>query len=329
MLLSIRGTAGTIAVVPAEQDGANITQDTARVRVRPEVDRTFIEKVLCTYAVQHYIRFHTVGQAVRGINIRDVRRIPVALPERAEQARIGALLHGFDRAVSNLVSLIESKRRFKHGLMQEVLTGKRRFGEMKSQEWRQLPLSHWFEEFSRRNPSGEVPEVLSCTKKGIVRQRDRFSKRLASTDLSRYKVVSQGDLVYDPMLLWDGSFGFVEIPEGGVVSPAYATLRYKGSEDDRAFLRQLLASAHHRHQYKVISQGTNQRRRKAIPSDYLRIAGPVPLAAMERARIGHVADLLEKEVQSLQRLLELLRQQSSAVAELLLTGQVRVPEAAS
>ena len=33
VLLTIRGTAGRVAIVPKELDGANITQDTARIRV--------------------------------------------------------------------------------------------------------------------------------------------------------------------------------------------------------------------------------------------------------------------------------------------------------
>jgi type I restriction enzyme, S subunit len=325
LLLSIRGTAGTVARVPRELDGANITQDTARIRVRHDVNRRFIENVLRASHAQAFIRFHTVGQAVKGINIRDVRRIPVALPPLGEQDEIEELLERLDSGVHQVVALLNAKRRFKRGLAQQLLTGERRFEELGKQPWRTTTLAEWFEEFTLRNTGGEDLPILSCTKRGIVLQRDRFAKRLASASIERYKVVRRGDLVYDPMLLWDGSMGMVHVVDRGVVSPAYATFRWIGPDHDRAFVHELLASPPVRHQYRVISQGTNQRRRKALSEDFLSIQVSAPSNADERRAIGDIGHLLDAELGLLILLREALDQQRRGVAELLLTGKIRVP----
>src|SRR5205823_4810300 len=126
------------------------------------------------------------------------------------------------------------------------------------------------------NSDGSVTEVLSCTKRGIVAQSKRFGKRLASTDLGRYKVASRGDLVFDPMLLWDASIGFVNDYESGVVSPAYSTFRFRSDKGSRTYFESLLYSHTMRERYRLISQGTNQRRRKAPAEAFLSTEIPIP-----------------------------------------------------
>jgi type I restriction enzyme S subunit len=81
VLLSIRGTTGEVAVVPTELPISNITQDTARVRVNGLVDRDFLVQALRSEVVQAQIRHHTIGQAVKGINIARVRKLEIPFPD--------------------------------------------------------------------------------------------------------------------------------------------------------------------------------------------------------------------------------------------------------
>jgi hypothetical protein len=53
LLLSIRGTAGRVCRVPANLDGANITQDTARISVHPEVASNYIEIIYAARALKN------------------------------------------------------------------------------------------------------------------------------------------------------------------------------------------------------------------------------------------------------------------------------------
>ena len=88
LLLSIRGTVGRLVVVPPVLERANITQDTARLSIQPEVNSSFVLWVLRSELIQQRMRGAVKGVAVRGINIGDVRALQVPLPSRAEQDEI-------------------------------------------------------------------------------------------------------------------------------------------------------------------------------------------------------------------------------------------------
>jgi type I restriction enzyme, S subunit len=126
LLITIRGTTGRIAVVPKELDGANITQDTARVRLKQEHSVQFFYFILQSKLVQNQISLHTIGQAVKGINIADVKNIAIALPEKDEQIAIGQRLSACHRNLTETKSLYAKLRLISRGLMQDLLTGKTR-----------------------------------------------------------------------------------------------------------------------------------------------------------------------------------------------------------
>jgi type I restriction enzyme S subunit len=84
LLMSIRGHVGRFAVVPHELDGANITQDTARLAI-VGASSVFVRECLRTEGFQRWMAKHTKGVAVRGINLGDVKLMPIILPPRADQ----------------------------------------------------------------------------------------------------------------------------------------------------------------------------------------------------------------------------------------------------
>lgn len=86
LLMSIRGHVGRLALVPGAFDGANITQDSARVAIA-QGEPLFVMEYLRTPLAQRWMQRNTKGVAVRGINIGDVRRIPVPDVALADQQR--------------------------------------------------------------------------------------------------------------------------------------------------------------------------------------------------------------------------------------------------
>ncbi|HBO6863564.1 TPA: hypothetical protein L4935_000538 [Pseudomonas aeruginosa] len=88
LLLSIRGSVGRLIKIPANLDGANITQDTARLSISPLVSTEFVYWALLADSTQRRMKNATRGVAVRGINIGDVRALQIPLPPRDEQTEI-------------------------------------------------------------------------------------------------------------------------------------------------------------------------------------------------------------------------------------------------
>lgn len=88
LLLSIRGSVGRLIEIPPELDGANITQDTARLSISKRISSRYVYFGLLSEDLQGRMRAATRGVAVRGINIGDVRALQVPLPCRLEQDEI-------------------------------------------------------------------------------------------------------------------------------------------------------------------------------------------------------------------------------------------------
>ena len=104
LLLSIRGTIGRLAIVPPSLDGANITQDTARLSIRAEHDPRFVYAMLGSSFVRQQVVAFTTGLAVKGIDIGVVRRLSIPLVDRSLQealvARVAAVREVMNRANS-------------------------------------------------------------------------------------------------------------------------------------------------------------------------------------------------------------------------------------
>jgi type I restriction enzyme, S subunit len=127
LLFTIRGTVGRMAFVPPNLANANITQDTARISITG-ADKRFVWYYLQMPAAKTFIDLHTLGQAVKGINLRDVRRVPVALPSRDEQEFIVESLDAATKRIRNELELAEALRLIRRGLADDLLTGRVRVG---------------------------------------------------------------------------------------------------------------------------------------------------------------------------------------------------------
>ena len=123
LLFSIRGTVGRSAFVPNELNGANITQDTARISIL-ETDQRIIKYYLTMPTPSQFINTHTIGVAVKGINLRDVRKIPMPLMPSEEAKMIADILDGTE----NKIAITETQKAkytlLKSGLMDDLLTGR-------------------------------------------------------------------------------------------------------------------------------------------------------------------------------------------------------------
>jgi type I restriction enzyme S subunit len=98
LLISIRGTIGRMAEVPPSLDGANITQDTARLSIAPEHNRGYLRAVLESRFVERQIQSRITGLAVKGINIGELRQIQIPLPSRPKQDEIAEKLSAISTA---------------------------------------------------------------------------------------------------------------------------------------------------------------------------------------------------------------------------------------
>ena len=118
ILLSIRGTIGRTAIVPKKLNGANITQDTARIALKEAYNNHFIKCVLDSPVIQEWIQLHVKGLAVKGINLEDVRKIPIPAVDENLQEKYIKLYHHADKSKFELKQAIEKIDKVMRALMQ-------------------------------------------------------------------------------------------------------------------------------------------------------------------------------------------------------------------
>lgn len=121
VLISIRGTYGRVAAVPQTLDGANITQDSARIAPLPSIDRDFLVHFLRSHECQSFLRRVARGVAVKGVNLRDLRELLVPLPDIATQTAVASQLDADLAQQLHLVGEVEAATRASAALRHSVL----------------------------------------------------------------------------------------------------------------------------------------------------------------------------------------------------------------
>lgn len=134
--------------------------------------------------------------------------------------------------------------------------------------------------------------VLSLTKdNGLIPQKDRFDKQIATNDLSKYKVIKKGWIAYNPYVIWEGAIHMLKDDIKGLVSPAYVVLEVKNG--DPKFIDYLLRSPSMLRNYLRISSGVVQRRRAVKKSSMLNLDIKLP-SLYEQSAISKVLGKIDK-----------------------------------
>jgi len=94
LVFAIRGGIGDVELVPPELEGANITQDVARVAPATDVDPKWLGLVLRSTEVRRQVEQRVTGATIKGLNIWDLKRVCVPPSgghrQRADLARLSA-----------------------------------------------------------------------------------------------------------------------------------------------------------------------------------------------------------------------------------------------
>jgi type I restriction enzyme S subunit len=176
---------------------------------------------------------------------------------------------------------------------------------MTPEGWKRRRLGEFCTEQNRKAGATVLP-VLSVSKdRGIILQSDKFKKRIASDDTSRYKRIRRGEFAYDPMLLWSGSIARQRCVEEGVISPAYYAFSVDASIDAE-FLEYFLKRREMTEVYSNISFGTNARRRKATFSDFTALEFAFP-PVEEQRKIALILRSADKGIQATQAVIDQTR----------------------
>ena len=128
LVYAIRGSIGEVEMVPAELNGANLTQDAARVAYTRNTHGSWLMYALRSKVVFSQLEAGALGATIKGINIRDLKRALIPVPPKSEQKRISSVLDietaGFDTLSARVHEAVDHLREFRTALISAAVTGK-------------------------------------------------------------------------------------------------------------------------------------------------------------------------------------------------------------
>ncbi|QPK79213.1 restriction endonuclease subunit S [Corynebacterium lizhenjunii] len=156
--------------------------------------------------------------------------------------------------------------------------------------WPMVRLGDVLQEFTARpTPEQQAGTILTLTEKnGFMRQEDRFNKRLALENTSKYKVIRRGEFALNPYLLWAGAIALNTRFEEGIISPLYPTFRVSPSAS-AGYLNHLFKTEAMISRFDQIAFGSVPRKRRTRVPDFLSLQIPLP-PLEEQHRIAEILD---------------------------------------
>ncbi len=138
LYISIAGTIGLVGIVPQEIDGANLTENAAKIVIKDEerVDQGFLVYFLASHIGQAEISQRTTKTSQPKLALTRIKQIPVILPPFPEQKAIAHILSTVQKAIETTEKVIEASRELKRSLMNHLFT----YGPVPVDEAEQVPL---------------------------------------------------------------------------------------------------------------------------------------------------------------------------------------------
>lgn len=261
------------------------------------------------------------SSAQPGLSVEKLIKLKVSIPPLPEQHKIAEILSMWDVAIEKQTLLIEKLELRKRALMQQLLTGKKRLkgfdGIVKKQQ-----LKSYLLEISSRNSDNAITNVLSVTNsRGFISQSELFERVVASEDVSKYKIVRQGQFAYNPSRINVGSLDMLKHVDHGILSPMYVVFETNRDHLNPNFLFYHLKSESFTKRIPMYVQGSV---RDSLSFDGLTAMKFYIPTLPEQIAIAEILSIADKEIDSARVKLGLIKLQKQGLMQILLNGRTRV-----
>lgn len=279
--------------------------------IKPE----FINLLMQGGLLKNVLKRDGRGTNISNLNQGILSKLPIPTPKLEEQSEILDVFAYWDRAIEVTESLITAKQKQFEWLTTRLIN---QSGSKKTL------LSDFVTEVSTRNRGGQIERVLSVTNRnGFVLPEDQFERRVASADVSNYKVVERGQYAYNPSRINVGSIARLNDWDNGILSPMYTVFKLDNKKIDSDYFLHWLSSTEAKQRIRNSAQGSV---RETVSFGDL---GSIPMALPsipEQKSIAHTLNTAQGEIKLLQALAEKYRTQKRGLMQKLLSGQWRLSD---
>lgn len=128
ILFSIAGALGRVALVNDEILPANTNQALSIIRVsgKGSLDINYLFYYLRSTIIQNHILSVSVQGAQANLSLQNIADLEIHFPAIGVQKEVAKILYDFEAELNSLICKYQKVKLVKHGMMQELLTGKTR-----------------------------------------------------------------------------------------------------------------------------------------------------------------------------------------------------------
>ncbi len=190
-LLTVQtGDVGLTTIVPKELEGSNCHALIISRFIKGKTYPCFFSFYLNSAQGRARLKEIETGTTMKHINVGDMVEFLVPIPSLAEQIAIATALSHIDALIQSMEKLITKKHAIKQGVMQELLTGKKRLpGFMGGEKFKQTEV-------------GEIPVDWDAVSMGDV------GKSIIGLTYSSNNVKEYGTLVLRSSNIQNGKLAF-------------------------------------------------------------------------------------------------------------------------
>ncbi len=299
------------------QRPTNFYYQKALHRLRPKDKNAINPYFLCIY-MEYVTANNGVTKIVGETSIAHLTReklcaLTIPCPLKEKQDEIVKTISTWDAAIEKTERLIAAKeKRFRWVVVSLI----------NKTSHHEREVSDFTIEVSTQNRDNAIERVLSVTNhSGFILPEDQFERRVASTNLSNYKIVNCGEYAYNPSRINVGSIARLEDWEIGALSPMYIVFKLDETKIASDYFLHWLSSYEAKQRIKNSAQGSV---RETVSFGDLG-AIPIPLPSMEKQReITGKLNTIKHEITLLQQLAEKYRTQKRGLTQKLLIGEWKV-----
>lgn len=140
ILISKDGTIGKVAYLGMIPKAGTLNSGIFVIRANDrKIDQVFLSKIFMSFYFEEFLNRLVAGSTINHLYQKDFVKFCFPLPNSEEQTAIAAALSDVDSLISALTKKIEKKKAIKQGLMQQLLTGKKRLPGF-NDKWKSMLL---------------------------------------------------------------------------------------------------------------------------------------------------------------------------------------------
>lgn len=346
IVLAQRGTLGKSALIKSDIGPATINPSLVLIN-KIKCNNLYLIYNMQSSSVTDYILQINSQTSIPMISQKQIEGIKIAIAKLdCEQAAIATALSDVDSLISALTKKIEKKKAIKQGLMQQLLTGKKRLpGYEKNREpvqtewgaipkdWKTLSIGKCCSIKARIGWQGlKKSEYLSSGEYVLVTGTDFLNGRIdwkscVYVSKKRYEQDANIQIVkHDILITKDGTIGKVafldDVPCLGTLNSGIFVVRSHSEELDQCYLSKIFESFIFDAFLESLVAGSTINH--LYQKDFVHFNFPVPPTMSEQTAIANILSDCDSGIAALEEKRDKYKEIKQGMMQQLLTGKIRL-----